>query len=338
MTVETTTADELAAIRASVSLAADLREQFYPTDVYKEFQQRLYTTLEFREASLKRGGTELKGVALIGPPGTGKTRMTRKAIGDYATLAEADGGRKFGHAVVSVTVPGKASMKETCKTVIRELGYEITANRDEGYLFELLARKMEEHRVAALHLDEVQDVGKHDTKRSALLFAKRFRSLMQNPRWPICLILTGTMEAKGLLNADKTLARRCRPVEIPPMDIDVDGPVLRRAIRKMLQEAKMEDDGLIESRRFQARLIHAARMRFGMALEIAIEAIEGARFAGDTTLTVDQFAEAYYIRTNADDDRNPFIANAWKAIDTTKLFDRITEEVAPTKNRTHRPV
>ena len=329
---------ELKDIRMSSEVAADLATNFFATETYLEFRRRLFAIMEKREANLKRGITEQKGAAIIGPAGTGKTRMAVQAAEEYARAAEASGGREFGFRIISVTVPGRASVRDTCKEILRLLGYPIKANRDEDYLVDLVVSKMEEHRVAGLHLDEVQDAGKYTTGESMRRFTKRFRNLMQSPRWPVCLILTGTMEAKELLNEDKTLSRRCSPIEIPRMRREVDGLVMSRAIREMMEKANLLDTALVDLTEFQNRLIHAADGRFGMAIELAIEAIEQARLSGGAELDVEHFAEAYYVRTNGDDELNPFIAERWKSINTQVLLDRVKSDEGTPRRRSRKQI
>ena len=329
---------QLEQVEPSIATCSELREQFVPTPTFEKFLARLFYVLELREDRMKVGSEGIKGLALIGPPGTGKTRTVRMAAELYADSVEARGGRQFGSKVITVTVPSRASVKDTCCEILRQLGYPITGTRTEDYLVNRVIEKLEEHRIAGLHLDEFQDAGKHASKASLEMFTKRFRNLMQSSRWPVSLILSGTMEARELLNVDKTLARRTQPIEIPPMDIDVEGVAMVRAIRQMLEKVGLDDDGLLKSRKFQARLIHAAAGRFGTSLEIAIETIEEALRDGAQTLTANHFAEAYYLRTEADDDLNPFVAKQYKAIDTTQLLDRQMEEKDPPKKRTSKQV
>ncbi len=73
-------------------------------------------------------------------------------------------------------------------------------------------------------------------------------------------------------------------------------------------------------------LIHASAYRFGIAMEMTIEAIDEAMSEGDRKIDLDHFAGAYYLRMNCDDDLNPFMTQHRKAIDTTTAMDRILEQ------------
>lgn len=317
---------EMEALRRAVLIKTDLEQAFFTTDSYLTFRSRVFSVLEAREHRLKAGLTEQKGAALIGPPGSGKSRMVAQAIGEYQEVVAATGGREFGCTVVSATVPGRATVKETSKEILRQLGYPTETARDDDYLVQKIMTLMQRQQVAGLHLDEVQDSGRHNTTETRATFVKRFRNLMQDKEWPVCLILSGTLEARELVNHDGTFTRRLRPIEIRPMTFSTDCAVLRAAVGKLLTNSKKSDLGLFKEDDFVHILMHAAAYRFGLAIEMTIEAIGEAHEAGERSISLDHFAGAYFIRTNCDDDMNPFMSRSWRGIDTTKALDRNLEE------------
>lgn len=309
-------------IRSAAKLAADLETEFYETATYQNLRHRIFQVLEAREARLSAGLTEQKGVALLGPAGVGKSRMIDEIRREFCEFADGTGGRVFGSKIVSVIVPGQASIKGTCVKILHALGYPIEANRSEDYLFKLLSSQLAVHRVAALHLDEVQDSGRYKTSNVFLSFAKRFRNLMQDEDWPVCLILTATLEAKEFLNHEPTLTRRIRPIEILPISAKTEKSLIQSALRDLLSRSKVNDDALFNETEFLKILVHASAARFGILIEIAIEAIVQAAASPTRVVTLDHFAEAYFARSNSDDERNPFVTKRWKDVDTTKIIDR----------------
>ena len=324
-------------LRKTVGVLAELEENFFETEPYKAFRRRLYAVMEARDKRLKIGLLEQKGGALIGPSGAGKSRMVEKAIADFHSVAEATGGREFGHHIVSVIIPGRATPKETAAEILRTLGYPVKNARDEDYFFNRIKDLLKHQRIAGLHLDEVQDAGRHTTDAAKEHFTKRFRNLTQDKEWPVCLFLSATLEARELINHDTTLARRLKPIEIRPISLQTDGEKLRESVGSLLQQSGVVDQtGLIENEEFMQILMHAAAYRFGLAIEITIEAIGEAIFDGDRTLDLDHFAGAYFTRTNNDDDLNPFMTPHWRGIDTTKVMDRVNSEKAEAQKKGRR--
>jgi hypothetical protein len=261
-------------LREAVGIQAELEKNFFETEPYKAFNRRLNAVMEARDKRLKIGLLEQKGGALIAPSGVGKSRMIDKAIADFHRVAEATGGREFGHQIVSVIVPGRATPKETAAEILRTLGYPVKNARDEDYFFNQIKDLLKHQRIAGLHLDEVQDAGRHTTDAAKEHFTKRFRNLTQNKEWPVCLFLSATLEARELINHDKTLLRRLRPIEIHPISLETDGENLREAMGTLLRQCGIVDQtGLIANDEFIQILMHAAAYRFGLAIEITIEAL-----------------------------------------------------------------
>lgn len=328
--------DAMAAITAGESEKADLSRTFFETETYRTVRDAIFRVLEAREARLKRGKFEQKGVALIGPAGSGKSEMLAKAIGEYEQIAMATGGREFGHKIVSVIVPGQASISDTCRVILKELDYPTEGKRTEDYLIDCLATQLERQGVAAVHLDEVQDAGRYSTEKTMSSFAKRFRNLMQKPPWPVCLILSSTPEGRDFINHDFTLTRRLRSIDILPLAVNSDGPVLRSALRELIADAGLSHEGLIDVPEFMPMFIHAVAYRFGLAIELTIEAIGEAKFDRETVINLDHFAAAYYGRMGCDENLNPFISEHWRGIDTTRAMDRWFEKQNEPRKRRKR--
>ena len=80
---------------------------FVKTEAYIGFRERVFRVVEGREERLKVGRKEQKGAALIGPAGSGKSRIAEEVINEYHALAEASGGREFGCRIISVIVPAR---------------------------------------------------------------------------------------------------------------------------------------------------------------------------------------------------------------------------------------
>ena len=180
--------------------------------------------------------------------------------------------------------------------------------------------------VAAVHLDEVQDSGRYKTKDSIDAFLKIFWNMMQHKEWPICLIMTATPEARQLINDDRTLQRRLKPMEMRPMNFVEDGQVLRKTLGHLFDDAGLADPGILSIDEFIKILIHASAGRFGVAVEMSIEAIGECLGEGSDEIDMGHFADAYEMRMDCDEELNPFVSENWKLIDTLTALQRYEEE------------
>lgn len=336
MTVSTKELEAFGQYGRTAELKVALEENlFVKTEIYYEFRHRVFGVVEDREAHLKAGRKEQKGVALIGPAGSGKSRIAEEVINEYHALAEASGGREFGCRIISVIVPGRATVRETLVAILKTLGYEATGGiREEDTLANTVMKQLKEHRVAAIHLDEVQDSGRFKTSDSVEAFAKRFRNFTQDKEWPVCLLMTATLEGKAMINHDPTLTRRLRLIEIKPITFKESGQQLRSTVKQLLADAKINDaDSLVDEDEFIKILIHAAVGRFGIAVEMAIEAIGECVDDGRDEIEMGYFADAYALRNDCDEELNPFVSESWSTIDTGKAMQRYQAETQQRRRR-----
>lgn len=303
-----------------------LEERFEQTATYRRFRQRVFRILASREARMREGKSELRGAMLIGPAGAGKSRIADEIIKEHDALTKQAGDWQFGTRILSVVVPGRSTVKETLNAILRELGHPARGRRDEDYLSSLVMNYLRECGVAAVHLDEVQDSGRYKTKDSVDPFLKIFRNMMQHKEWPVCLIMTATPEARELLNGDKTLQRRLKPMEMRPMTFKDDGEALRKTLAHLFGDAGLTDPGMLSMDEFIKILIHASAGRFGVAVEMSIEAIGECLAEGEKEIGMGHFADAYEMRMDCDEELNPFVSENWKLIDTMTALQRYEEE------------
>ena len=212
------------------------------------------------------------------------------------------------------------------KAILNELGFPARGRRDEDYLAQLVTQYLKECGIAALHLDEVQDSGRYKTKDSAEAFLKVFRNMMQHKEWPVCIVMTATPEARHLLDLDPTMLRRLRPMHMRPISFDEDGPLVRETLMQLFQDVGVVDPGLVGLDEFIKILMHAAAGRFGVLVEMTIEAIGECLAECDAEIDIGHFADAYEMRMGCDDELNPFLAQHWASIDTSTALQRYHEQ------------
>lgn len=304
-----------------------LRSIFSRNRAYQQFEERFRYLLERRRTEIEAGVVaEARCIALIGASGSGKTTAARHLISTQPdlVLSEPESARMD---VASLPVPTPATLKFVGQTTLAALGFPLRRERTAQTIWEMVKGHLGARRTLFLHYDEAQDLAAHQTPKELTSVVNTLKSLMQQPIWPVGLILTGTAELKTIINHDAQLARRVYPIEFPQLDPVLDADRVLRLLGLYAERAGLSVDRDLAATGFTARLIHAAAREFGLLAELVIAALEEAMMAGAERLEVAHFVRMIRKRAGCIDGLNPFIADDFERIDSRKLLDRGVDDV-----------
>lgn len=305
----------------TASKVADLRARFILHERFEPLQARFRMLLEKRLADIDAGrSVDAHGIALSGASGTGKSCAMVQLIA--RARVELERSSYTEATIISLRVPSPATLKFLGQMILRALGYNLSAERQAWYIWDLARYQLRQRRVLFLHLDEAQDLSSRGTTSELNAVASMLKTLMIDPDWPVGILLSGTEELERILNHDPQLARRMDAVHFAPLSPlihapDVIGLIGEYAIRADLTAAP--DSQTIAS---AERLIHASAFQFGLVIEIIIAAIEVALLEQAQVLQARHFALAYEQRSSCSDAFNPFIVTDYRRIDARKVFIR----------------
>lgn len=127
---------------------------------------------------------------------------------------------------------------------------------------------------------------------------------------------------RDMLNFDPQLARRVIPIELPRLSPIGDIEPQTEMTTFYAQEGGLAPADPCENAEIAARLIQAADREFGLAIEIAIDAVEEALRAGSAKPSRDHFAAAFARRSGCIDGLNPFIIDDYDRLNVRKLLER----------------
>lgn len=300
---------------------AALRGRFITHERYSPLQGRFRLLIEKRLADITVGRTsEAHGIALSGASGTGKSAATAQLLSQ--TRAYLAGSSLPDATIISLRVPSPATLKFVGQTVLRALGYNLSAERQAWYIWDLVRHQLRERRVLFLHLDEAQDLSARGTRHELDAVASMLKTLMTDADWPVGILLSGTEELENILNHDPQLARRMDTIHFAPLSPVMNAPDVARLIEGYARRADLALSGEITDITLSERLIHASAFQFGLVIEMIIAAIEVAFLEGATRLEWQHFTAAYMLRSSCMDAFNPFIVNDYHRIDARKVFTR----------------
>ena len=295
-----------------------LEAHFARTDRFDDLEHLFLRRKAKRLAAIKRGqASKVRGIALIGASGTGKTTAINRLISLHDTPNE-----DVDCQVISVSVPSPATEKYVGQTILQALGYDLTTKREAWYIWDLVRHHLKARKILFLHLDEAQDLNAKGTKAETTAVVNTLKSQMNDPSWPVMVILSGTHKLRNILDFDPQLGRRLCKIDFEPILPDRDAEEVAGLVAAYAETAKLKAQEDILGAAFAKRLIHAAAHEFGLIIELIIDAIEETLTLGHTELTRDHFALAFHHRTYCLEAFNPFLVADYERIDERQILGR----------------
>jgi hypothetical protein len=274
---------------------------------------------------------EGRALAIIGGSGTGKSRtldrhfLKREEFAGY-------GDPNSDCPLISLTVPSPCTPRLLGMSILNRIPYTISRELKENVVWELVHHQLQLRGIRFLHLDELQHVQQSRNVVEIKKVQDSLKSLMQSPRWPVWLILSGLPSITSMLSGDEDAGehgdqqvwRRTRFVVFEDLDLAKDTPLVRHLLRTFAGEKAALSIDALESDEFIARLLHASIYRLGIGIEFVQDAIWNALLQESRSLGMEHFAAAFAARTGCLPADNVFNAalTDWHLIDPRKVLQR----------------
>lgn len=300
-----------------------VRQLYVPTSSFQTLENRFLDLLAQRRADEADGITSsARGIVLVGQSGAGKTRAIRQLIHTNRALLQTDTEQEVCE-VIGLQIPSPATMKFVGAATLRALGYRFSGDKQGPAIWDQVKTQLKIRRTLFLHLDEAQDLARHQTDKERQAVVNTLKSLMENSIWPVSLILAGMPDLKTIVNQDPQLSRRLFPVEISRLNTirDID-PVLD-IVHKYATKARLRTGSCVKTPDFAARLLHAADYEFGLLVELIVQSVSKALAAEgfDGCLMCQNFADVYFDRSSSVGTFNPFLAEDFVRINPRRVFE-----------------
>lgn len=308
-------------------IVQDLRAAYVPNDAYRKLEEYFRMLLDQRRADMADGSaSKLRGIVLIGRSGSGKTTAIQHLIRSNRNLIRTDASQEVCE-FISLQVPSPATMKFVGMAVLQASGYPLTRDKSASTIWDMVRQQLTYRQTLFLHLDEAQDLTRFQTENERRSVVNTLKSLMENSRWPVGLILSGMPEFKTIINQDPQLSRRLYPVEIDRLNEFRNVGAVIDLVRRYGLRARIGIDGDLAGENFAQRLIHAADYEFGLLAELVVQSITLtlSKEGQDATLRRQHFADVFHMRSAAVDGLNPFIAEDFRRIDPRQVLDDDSE-------------
>lgn len=266
-------------------------------------------------------------LVVLGASGAGKsTAIERLILGHPLT-----GGMPINHPgskIISVTAPDHANKVELGREVLRATGFPLQRKQIDGpEIWRMVRDRVRSLQILVLHLDEMQHVVQTVNDVEMQKIRNVLKGLMVDPVHPIGIVVSGTPSVRSLMDGDEQVERRGCFLEFGPLSAPADGRMIGNFVKVLAERAELTIDKP-EIDKLVPRLIHAGRRQLGIVAKQIHRAIRTALRQGDKQLTIEHFANAYALRTGSLAPFNPFLADRWKDLDTTKVLVT-SEEIDP---------
>lgn len=296
-----------------------LRAQFVCHQPYLQMEDQFERLLRRRRAAIAAGhDEEARGIAVVGASGSGKTTSVRRLFRKHRSLLAPED--KEAAAIVSLQVPSPATLKHVGYTMLNALGYPLQRDKPAAFIWDQVRTLLHRRKTMFVHLDEVQDLFTNGNPLALAAVLNTLKSLMNNPDWPVGLILSGMPKTVEMINSDDQLRRRVFPIYLAPISWAAHAQEIRKLFAGYVERAGLDPVDDLARDEFLARLVHAGANEFGLIVEMILGGIEEALHAGRTALTVNDFTQAFARKTGCLHAQNPFVAEDYPAIDARMLL------------------
>lgn len=325
--------------KEAAKTAASLEELFVDTSRYKTVLSEILIVHEQRKAADAAGTLKkARGFALVAPTGSGKTRTLERVFSNIEAMNGKTGG-PGDRIVLSLNVATPANLKSVGIAILKALGVHRLnegPRSDSGTypeIWEMIYAQLMLQKIEILHLDEAQDLYENANKLQRKAVLNTLKTLTQNNAWPVCLVLSGTEQLERVLNDDYQLGRRLNTMNLAPLKYATDRKSLEKIVKTYIDGAGLQDNASTTDN-FLPRMIVGTCARFGIFIEVLIEAVRCAVFSESPSVELEHFCAGYKRRASCTAEFNPFISVEWRKIDASKLFEK---EPPPSTSRKRTP-
>jgi hypothetical protein len=247
---------------------------------------------------------EARGLYVTGESRTGKTKEINTAIESFNT-----GGTRLPDGLtarfVQCTLSGMLSWKDLGIEVLDSLGFPMAAQRNQSYIWNEVVKQARLQGVIGIHFDECQHMFTETGKITNDKVLDGFKSLCKNKHWPFVLILSGVPALAGFVNGYDQLRELLKPVHFGLIQYPKDIAEVNNLCFAYADHGDIEFEPLAK-RDFYERLAFANGYRWGLVIEMLIEALTLCKLDGRTEIDIIYFEQAFARKTGIPFGFSPF--------------------------------
>ncbi|MBP0483659.1 ATP-binding protein [Sagittula salina] len=316
-------------IPSVVQQSERLASGYYPLARGAELQNSFAQVFSRHLGLLAAGGTfEARSLLVTGHSGSGKTAEISamlKRFNESNTPLPDGKVAKFGHCLLEA----QGTWKDLGRKTLHALGYPITAKtkRTQFEIWQLVITQAKKQGVIGIHYDEAQHIlrGKQDKDMLPVLDA--FKTLMKSTDWPLMLILSGVPELSDYVEQERQLDRLLTRVHFQEIDLSSpsrrtpeDYTVLNDIVGSYAIAADLAVDDDLRTEDFLHRLATAGAFRWGLVIDLVLDAVGQATLRTPGNLSMGDFVLAWCEKTGMNQLATPFTHDGYETMWTCPDF------------------
>ena len=290
-----------------VAASAPLKDAHFPFPRGEElFKAMSWCITDYYTKASSGRPFEARGLLVIGESRQGKTREIERLCTKFNDASEImPDGRpaKIIHCLLS----GKVTWKDMGEKILEVLGYTLKGRPTQSHIWNRVIKCAQLQGVVGIHFDECQHVfsEKGDTTNQQILDS--FKTLLKDSRWPLMLILSGIPSLATHVGKEEQLARLLRTVRVADIDLtrQADMDELVHLAFSYAEKAGLDFDP-VANQDFLERLAFACCNRWGLVIEMLIDAFTHAQTQGDKVCKADHFSHAFAETYSVPNGYSPF--------------------------------
>ncbi|MER2508988.1 MAG: ATP-binding protein [Amaricoccus sp.] len=277
-----------------VEISRPLKSAFFPFSRAQDLNKALsWCVTDYATKASIGQPFEARGVLVIGKSRQGKSREIQRFQDKFNNRSEVmPNGRpaRIVHCILS----GKVTWKDLGVKVLGALGYPLKGRHTQAEIWDLVVKYAEMQGAVGIHFDECQHVFAEEGERTNQQILDSFKTLLKDSRWPLMLILSGIPSLATHVAKEEQLFRLLRTVSFEELDLTrpSDFEEMMQLTFSYAKKADV-DFGPLATEDFLKRLAFACCHRWGLVIEMLIDAYTHCRMLGESVCSVDHFSHAF---------------------------------------------
>ena len=244
--------------------------------------------------------------SLLGSSGAGKSTMMLRTLRASGITEPIELTGRTLRPAIYVHGPRPFTKGDFAVAILRQLGMVTDSSLQAKDAARIVENHLPRSKTNLIVVDEAQHVLRHN-EGHAKDVRDWIKILAGRPAWPVSFVFVGIPIFKRFLETDNQVKNRNTTFEIPALQLHIDDAYVSALVQASLDAAKLTMEEASDED-FIHRVMFASGMHFGRCQNLVLLAISAALAESRSVVTIDDFANGLFEKTQCEEERNSFMA------------------------------